>query len=139
MNKNKKIYVAGHCGMVGSAVWRGLESKGYSNLIGKSSRELDLRNQKEVNDFYKLEKPEVVVDAAAKVGGILANKDYPYQFLMENMQIQKNLIDGAFKNETENWKRSTLNRLKLLPSNGSRLFGRRPYKSKSRTWLEARL
>ena len=87
--------------MVGSAVWRGLESKGYSNLIGKSSRELDLRNQKEVNDFYKLEKPEVVVDAAAKVGGILANKDYPYQFLMENMQIQNNLIDGAFKNGIE--------------------------------------
>ena len=101
MNKNKKIYIAGHFGMVGSAVWRGLESKGYSNLIGKSSRELDLRNQKEVNDFYKLEKPEVVVDAAAKVGGILANKDYPYQFLMENMQIQNNLIDGAFKNGIE--------------------------------------
>ena len=101
MDKNKKIYVAGHCGMVGSAVWRGLESKGYSNLIGKTSRELDLRNQKEVNDFYKLEKPEVVVDAAAKVGGILANKDYPYQFLMENMQIQNNLIDGAFKNGIE--------------------------------------
>ena len=101
MDKNKKIYVAGHCGMVGSAVWRGLKSKGYSNLIGKSSRELNLRNQKEVNDFYNLEKPEAVVDAAAKVGGILANKDYPYQFLMENMQIQNNLIDGAFKNGIE--------------------------------------
>ena len=101
MDKNKKIYIAGHCGMVGSAVWRCLESNGYSNLIGKTSRELDLRNQKEVNDFYKLEKPEVVVDAAAKVGGILANKDYPYQFLMENMQIQNNLIDGAFKNGIE--------------------------------------
>ena len=101
MDKNKKIYVAGHCGMVGSAIWRDLESRGYFNLIGKSSRELDLRNQKEVNDFYKLEKPEVVVDAAAKVGGILANKDYPYQFLMENMQIQNNLIDGAFKNGIE--------------------------------------
>ena len=101
MDKNKKIYVAGHYGMVGSAIWRGLESKGYSNLIGKSSRELDLRNQKDVNDFYRLEKPELVVDAAAKVGGILANKDYPYQFLMENMQIQNNLIDGAFKNGIE--------------------------------------
>ena len=94
MNKSTKIFIAGHRGMVGSAVWRALESKGYSNLIGKSSRELDLRNQKEVNDFYKLEKPEVVVDAAAKVGGILANIHYPYQFLKRNMQIQNNLIEG---------------------------------------------
>ena len=87
--------------MVGSAVWRGLESKGYSNLVGKTSHELDLRDQKVVNDFYNIEKPEVVIDAAAKVGGILANNDYPYQFLMENMQIQNNLIDGAFKNGIE--------------------------------------
>ena len=83
--------------MVGSAVWRILESKGYSNLIGKTSAELDLRNQHTVNEFYALEKPEVVIDAAAKVGGILANNDFPYQFLMENMQIQNNLIDGAHK------------------------------------------
>jgi len=83
--------------MVGSAVWRALESKGYSNLIGKTSAELDLRNQHAVNEFYALEKPEVVIDAAAKVGGILANNDFPYQFLMENMQIQNNLIDGAHK------------------------------------------
>ena len=83
--------------MVGSAVWRALESKGYSKLIGKTISELDLRNQQAVDEFYSLEKPEVVIDAAAKVGGILANNDYPYQFLMENMQIQNNLIDGAFK------------------------------------------
>ena len=83
--------------MVGSAVWRVLESKGYSNLIGKTSTELDLRNQQAVLDFYNQEKPEVVIDAAAKVGGILANNDFPYPFLMENMQIQNNLIDGAFK------------------------------------------
>jgi len=87
--------------MVGSAVWRALESKGYSNLIGKTSSELDLRNQKAVDDFYSLEMPEVVIDAAAKVGGILANNDYPYQFLMENMQIQNNLIDGAFKSRID--------------------------------------
>ena len=87
--------------MVGSAIWRALEAKGYSNLIGKNSAELDLRNQKAVNDFYLNEKPEVVIDAAAKVGGILANNDYPYQFLMENMQIQNNLIDGAFKSGIE--------------------------------------
>ena len=95
MNKSSKIYIAGHRGMVGSAVWRALESKGYSNLIGKTSSELDLRNQQEVTDFYKQEQPEIVIDAAAKVGGILANNDFPYQFLMENMQIQNNLIDGA--------------------------------------------
>jgi len=80
---------------VGSAVWRALEKKGYNNLLGKTSTELDLRNQQEVKAFYTTEKPEVVIDAAAKVGGILANKDYPYPFLMENMQIQNNLIDGA--------------------------------------------
>ena len=95
MNKKTKIYIAGHRGMVGSAVWRALKQKGYTNLLGKKSSELDLRNQQAVNDFYNKEKPEVVIDAAAKVGGILANNDYPYPFLMENMQIQNNLIDGA--------------------------------------------
>ena len=95
MDKKTKIYIAGHKGMVGSSVWRALEKKGYTNLLGKTSTELDLRNQQAVNDFYNQEKPEVVIDAAAKVGGILANNDYPYPFLMENMQIQKNLIDGA--------------------------------------------
>jgi GDP-L-fucose synthase len=101
MNKETKIYVAGHHGMVGSAVWRALEAKGYSNLLGKTSQELDLRDQAAVNAFYNLEKPDVVVDAAAKVGGILANNDFPYEFLMENMQIQNNLIDGAFKRGIE--------------------------------------
>ena len=81
--------------MVGSAVWRALEKNGYTNLLGKTSTELDLRNQQAVIHFYASEKPDVVIDAAAKVGGILANNDYPYQFLMENMQIQNNLIDGA--------------------------------------------
>jgi GDP-L-fucose synthase len=97
ISKKTRIYIAGHTGMVGSAVCRALKFKGYTNLIGKTSDELDLRNQKAVNDFFKNEKPEVVIDAAAKVGGILANNDFPYQFLMENMQIQNNLIDGAFK------------------------------------------
>jgi GDP-L-fucose synthase len=95
--KKTKIYIAGHKGMVGSAVWRELETRGYFNLIGKTSAELDLRNQQAVNDFYDQEKPEIVIDAAAKVGGILANNNYPYQFLMENLQIQNNLIDGAYK------------------------------------------
>ena len=97
MKKDTKIYIAGHRGMVGSAVWRTLEKKGYTNLIGKTSKELDLKNQEAVLNFYQTEKPEVVIDAAAKVGGILANNDFPYQFLMENMQIQNNLIDSALK------------------------------------------
>jgi GDP-L-fucose synthase len=97
MNKSTKIYIAGHRGMVGSALWRALESKGYSNLIGKTSAELDLRNQQAVTDFYKKEQPEIVINTAAKVGGILANNDFPYPFLMENMRIQNNLIDGAHK------------------------------------------
>jgi len=97
IKKDTKIYVAGHRGMVGSAVWRALENKGYRNLIGKQSTKLDLKNQQAVLDFYATERPEVVIDAAAKVGGILANNDFPYQFLMENMQIQNNLIDGALK------------------------------------------
>tara|TARA_B100001093_G_scaffold25175_1_gene22189 strand:+ start:4720 stop:5676 length:957 start_codon:yes stop_codon:yes gene_type:complete len=101
MNKATKIYIAGHLGMVGSAVWRALESKGYTNLIGKTFEDLDLRDQNAVNDFYNLEQPEAVIDAAAKVGGILANNDFPYEFLMENMQIQNNLIDGAFKTGIE--------------------------------------
>ena len=101
ITKSTKIYIAGHRGMVGSAVWRALECKGYSNLIGKASSELDLKNQKAVDEFYNLEQPKVVIDAAAKVGGILANNNYPYQFLMENMQIQNNLIDGAFKSGVE--------------------------------------
>ncbi|WP_339865824.1 GDP-L-fucose synthase [uncultured Algoriphagus sp.] len=97
MNKTTKIYIAGHRGMVGSAIWRALEAKGYTHLIGKTSKELDLRSQPEVADFFECEKPEVVIDAAARVGGILANNNYPYQFLMENMQIQNNLIDSSLK------------------------------------------
>ena len=95
MNKKKKIYIAGHHGMVGSAIWRALEAKGYMNLIGLSRVELDLSNQQLVSDFYRKEKPDVVINAAAKVGGILANNNYPYDFLMQNMQIQNNLINGA--------------------------------------------
>lgn len=83
--------------MVGSAIWRALELKGYSNIIGKTSQQLDLRKQSDVYDFYSLENIEVVIDAAARVGGILANNNYPYDFLMQNMQIQNNLIDGANK------------------------------------------
>lgn len=95
--KNSKIYIAGHMGMVGSAIWRTLVAKGYKNLIGTTSKDLDLKNQQAVNDFITQHKPEVIIDAAARVGGILANSNYPYQFLMENMQIQNNLIDSALQ------------------------------------------
>jgi len=97
INKSAKIYIAGHRGMVGSAVWRALEREGYTNLIGKTSKELDLRHQNKVLDFIEHERPEIIIDAAAKVGGILANNDNPYPFLMENLQIQNNLIDAAHK------------------------------------------
>jgi GDP-L-fucose synthase len=95
LTKDTKIYIAGHRGMVGSAVWRALSAAGYTNLLGRSSKELDLRNQAEVNAFFEQEKPGVVIDAAAKVGGILANNTYPYAFLMDNLQIQNNLIAAA--------------------------------------------
>lgn len=99
IKSNAKIYIAGHNGMVGSAVWRTLKCNGYINLIGKSSAELDLKNQQSVYEFFKSEKPEIVINAAAKVGGILANSNHPYEFLMENLQIQNNLIDQAVKSD----------------------------------------
>lgn len=83
--------------MVGSAIWRTLTIKGYTNLIGESSANLDLKNQQAVKDYFDVQQPEVIIDAAAKVGGILANNDFPYQFLMENMQIQNNLINTALQ------------------------------------------
>jgi GDP-L-fucose synthase len=97
----KKIYIAGHRGMVGSAVWRALEAKGYTHLIGKTSKELDLRNQAAVIPFFAEQQFDVVIDAAARVGGILANREYPYNFLMENLQIQNNLIDAAHQNNVQ--------------------------------------
>ena len=97
---NSKIYIAGHNGMVGSACWRLLEKEGYCNLIGKSSKELDLRNQEAVDYFFRNEQPNVVIDAAARVGGIWANNNYPYEFLMDNLLIQNNLIKSAHENNT---------------------------------------
>ena len=99
INKSDKIYIAGHRGMVGSACWRALEAEGYTNLIGRTSKELDLRDQKSVEDFVRIEKPVVIIDAAARVGGILANDTYPYEFLMDNMLIQNNLIRSAHEND----------------------------------------
>jgi GDP-L-fucose synthase len=99
MKKDLKIYVAGHNGMVGSSIWRILKKNGYNNLIGKNSKELDLRNQEAVYNFFKNEHIDIVIDAAARVGGILANNTYPYQFLMDNMQIQNNLISASLDNK----------------------------------------
>jgi GDP-L-fucose synthase len=99
MKVNSKIYIAGHKGMVGSAIWNALLTKGYDNLIGKTSKELDLRNQQAVQEFFAIEKPDLVIDAAARVGGILANNNYPFTFLMENMQIQNNLIDTSLNQD----------------------------------------
>ena len=101
MNLESKIYIAGHRGMVGSAIWRTLKAKGYTRLIGVSSSEVDLRDQQAVRNFISEAQPDVIIDAAARVGGILANNNYPYQFIMENMQIQNNLIDSALQEGVE--------------------------------------
>lgn len=97
VNTSSKIYIAGHQGMVGSAIWKTLEVNGYTNLIGVPKKALDLRNQAAVDDFFQKVQPEVVIDAAAKVGGILANDSNPYSFLMDNLQIQNNLISAALQ------------------------------------------
>ncbi len=96
MNKGDKIYVAGHRGMVGSAILRLLQKQGFTNILVRTSAELDLRNQKEVSNFYAEEKPEYVFVAAAKVGGIYANNTYRADFLYDNLAIEMNLIHGAF-------------------------------------------
>lgn len=96
MEKNAKIYVAGHRGMVGSAITRCLQSEGYQNIIVRTSQELDLRNQQAVTDFFAQEHPEYVFLAAAKVGGIMANNTYRAEFLYDNLQIQNNIIHNAY-------------------------------------------
>ena len=101
MNKKDKIYVAGHRGMVGSAIVRKLNEEGFSNIVTKSSSELDLRNQREVKDFFENEKPAYVFLAAAKVGGIMANNTYKAEFLYDNLLIETNIIDAAYKNDVK--------------------------------------
>ncbi len=98
LEKNAKIYVAGHRGMVGSAIYHKLQKEGYSNLITRTSSELDLRNQQAVTDFFAAEKPDYVFLAAAKVGGIIANNTYRADFLYENLAIQNNVIHNAYLN-----------------------------------------
>jgi GDP-L-fucose synthase len=101
MNTDSKIYVAGHLGLVGSALWKNLQAKGYTNLIGRSSTELNLLDTQAVNHFFETEKPEYVLLAAAKVGGIAANSTYRGQFIYENLMIQNNLIHAAYLNQVK--------------------------------------
>lgn len=101
MEQDAKIYIAGHSGMAGSAILRNLKEKGYCNLIGRTHQELDLTNQKEVEQFFKKEKPEYVFLAAALVGGIAINKEKPADFLMKNLLIQSHVIDSAYRNQVK--------------------------------------
>lgn len=96
MDKNAKIYVAGHLGMVGSAIFRNLQNRGYTNFVLRTHKELDLTSQSAVGNFFEVEKPEYVFLAAAKVGGIVANSTYPAQFYYENIMIQNNVIHNAY-------------------------------------------
>ena len=101
MDKPSKIYIAGHRGMVGSAIERRLRKEGYKNIITKVSKELDLRNQQAVNNFFEVEKPAYVFLAAAKVGGIVANNTYRADFIYENLMIEANIIHAAYLNKVE--------------------------------------
>lgn len=96
MDLNSKIYVAGHLGLVGSAIWKVLEQKGYRNLVGRNAVQLDLRNQEQTRLFFDMEKPDYVFLAAAKVGGILANDTYRAEFIYDNLMIQANVIHQSF-------------------------------------------
>lgn len=98
MELNSKIYIAGHRGMVGSAIMRNLQSKGYTNIVTRTSKEVDLRNSQAVSDFFTAEKPEYVFLAAAKVGGIQANNIYRADFIYENLMIQNNVIHNSYLN-----------------------------------------
>src|SRR5471030_1109102 len=98
MEKEAKIYIAGHRGMVGSAIYRKLEREGYSNFVTRTSETLDLQNQQQVTNFFEQEKPDYVFLAAAKVGGIVANNTYRAEFLFDNLQIQNNIIHSSYIN-----------------------------------------
>jgi GDP-L-fucose synthase len=101
MNKESKIYVAGHRGLVGSAIMRQLDAMGYSNVLTRTHSELDLVNQAQVQAFFEKEKPEYVFLAAARVGGIHANNTYPAEFIYQNMMIEANIVDAAYRNGVE--------------------------------------
>jgi GDP-L-fucose synthase len=95
LDRTAPVYIAGHRGLVGSALWRHLQEQGFTNLIGRTSSELDLKDRPAVADFFEEVKPAVTILAAAKVGGIMANNTYPVDFLSDNLQIQVNVMDAA--------------------------------------------
>ena len=101
MNKQDKIYVAGHRGLVGSAIVRRLQAEGFQNLVFRTSKELDLREQQAVRDFFTAEKPDYVILAAAKVGGILANDTYPAEFIYDNLMMEVNIIRSSYENQVK--------------------------------------
>src|SRR6476620_9026694 len=101
LDRTEPFYVAGHRGLVGSAIWRRLESEGFTNLVGRTSTQLDLKDRDMVFAFFAEAEPRYVVLAAAKVGGILANNSYPVDFLSENLLIQVNVMDAAVAHGTE--------------------------------------
>ena len=98
LDKSSKIYVAGHNGLVGSAIWNNLKQRGYTNLVGRSHKELDLTDQYAVKKFFDEERPDAVVLAAAFVGGIMANKTHCAEFLLENLEVQNNVIMQSYLN-----------------------------------------
>ena len=101
MNKDNKIYVAGHNGLVGSAIVRKLQANGFDNLLIRNRKDLDLTSQQDVTDFFSQEKPDYVFLSAAKVGGIHANDIYPAEFIRDNLLIQTNIIDAAYRNKAQ--------------------------------------
>ncbi len=100
LNPSDRIYVAGHSGLAGSAIWRALQAQGYTNLVGQTSSTLDLRDHNAAADYISSQKPDVIVLAAAKVGGIAANNDFPVDFISENLRIQTSVLDAALVNRT---------------------------------------
>ena len=106
IDKSAKIYVAGHHGLVGSAIWNNLLQRGYANLVGRSHRELDLLDAVAVRQFFDTEQPEAVVLAAAHVGGIMANLQYRADFIYQNLQIQQNVIGESFRHGVQKCKSS---------------------------------
>ncbi|WP_424445430.1 GDP-L-fucose synthase family protein [Microbacterium sp. CH-015] len=101
LDRDSIVYIAGHRGLVGSGIWRAMEAAGFTNLVGRTSKELDLRDRDAVFDFFRETKPDHVVLAAAKVGGILANSTYPVDFLSDNLQVQVNVMDAALEQDVE--------------------------------------
>jgi GDP-L-fucose synthase len=101
LDRSRRVYIAGHRGLVGSALWRQFEREGFTGLLGRTSAEFDLRDQRAVETFFAEQRPEIVIMAAAKVGGIMANKTYPAEFISDNLRVQVNVLDAAYEHSVE--------------------------------------